>query len=192
MAEKLTLNHQQFESLLKSPEQREALPTAAQAEALRPGEIDPQKKLEAARQTVHETATQDNPLKKLEAAEKAATPASATYVNRELKSITLKRELQLIRRKLPAPQRTLSKVIHQPFVRVASEVTGQTLSRPSGLLGGSLVAFIGTSSYLYLAKHLGFSYNYIVFLILFAGGFVLGLLLELCVHWATTSRRHSD
>lgn len=194
MSEKLTFDQEQFESLLNLPEHHEALPTAAQAEALRPGETNPVR-LETARQAIEqetEQDKQDNPLKVLEASEKAAEPVASTFVNRELKSITLKRELQLIRRKLPAPERTLSKIIHQPTVRVLSENVSQTLSRPSGLLGGGLVAFLGTSSYLYLAKHLGFQYNYVVFLILFAGGFVLGLVLELLVHWATASRRHTD
>jgi len=43
------------------------------------------------------------------------------------------------------------------------------------LLGGGILALLGTSSYLYLAKHIGFTYNYSVFLILFFGGFILGL-----------------
>ena len=41
MPENLTLNKEQLEPLLKSPEQHKALPTAEQAEPLRPGEEDP-------------------------------------------------------------------------------------------------------------------------------------------------------
>jgi hypothetical protein len=75
---------------------------------------------------------------------------------------------------------------------VASEAAGRTVSRPSGLLGGGLVAFLGTTGYLYLARHIGFTYNYLVFLLLLAGGFILGVSLELLVHLATGSRRDSD
>ena len=40
-----------------------------------------------------------------------------------------------------------------------------------------------------MARHMGFRYNYLVFLVLFAGGFVVGLILELLI-WAAT-RRHA-
>jgi hypothetical protein len=125
--------------------------------------------------------TQLNPLEKLARDEKASQPTTPSYINRELKTITLNRELKAIRRKLPAPQRTRSRVIHQPAVRAVSEAAGKTVSRPSGLLGGGLAALVGTSGYLYLSRHIGFQYNYGVFLALFAGGFALGLIIELAV-----------
>lgn len=179
---------------LRAPELRKALPTPEQAEPLRTGEADPVQQLEAARDTVEQeqpTAEQDDPLQRLQAAEKAAEPVQPTFVNADLKKVTLQREIQAIRRKLPATQRALSRVVHQPVVRVLSEVTGNTASRPSGLLGGGLVAFLGSAVYLYMTKHVGFTYNYFVFLLLFAGGFGLGLALELLV-WALTARQRSQ
>lgn len=146
-----------------------------------------------ARQDIAKTAKgAEQARERLEAAAATPKPLQPRAVNRELKAITLRRELQHIRRKESLPQRTLSRVIHQPAVRVLSEAAGKTVSRPSGLLGGGLVAFLGTSGYLYLANHLGFRYNYLVFLVLFAGGFIIGLILELMVYAATSSRRHSD
>lgn len=150
--------------------------------------------IQEARQDIAETARSDeqlNPIEKLQEAEKAAEPPAQGHVNRELKQATLQRELTHIRRHLSAPQRQLSKVIHQPVVRKVSEVSSKTVSRPSGLLGGSLLAFIGSSGYLYLAKHQGFRYNYGFFLALFFGGFLVGLTLELLVWTATHSRRHA-
>ena len=205
------------EALLTAPEQVKTLPTAEQAEPLRAGETDPveqleaagstieqeqpvseqaepAQQLEAARQTVEQeqpTSEQADPLQRLQAAEKAAEPAAPTFVNADLKKVTLQREIQAIRRKLPATQRALSRVVHQPVVRAISEVTGKTASRPSGLLGGGLVAFLGSAVYLYMTKHVGFSYNYFVFLLLFVGGFGIGLALELVV-WALTARRRSN
>lgn len=194
MNEKLTPNNEQFEGLLQTPEHK-ALPTAEQAEPLRQGEKDPRRVVHEAREAIAETApseSQLNPLERLEAAEKASEPSPPTDINRELKQITLRRELQRIRRELPIPQRVLSRIIHQPIIRKTSEVVGQTVSRPSGLLGGGLVALLGTSGYLYLAKHIGFRYNYGIFLLLFAGGFALGLLLEFLVYLAMTSRRKAN
>jgi hypothetical protein len=191
MSEKLNLEGEQIGALLRATE-REIVPGNGHAEKPKHSEADRAKQTEKARASVEHAAARHktNPVEHLQAAEKASEPAQHTYINRELKSITLRRELQQIRRKLPAPQRALSKLIHQPAVRVVSEGVGKTVSRPSGLLGGGLVAFIGSSGYLYLAKHMGYTYNYFVFLVLFAGGFALGLILELTVYSLT--RRKSD
>lgn len=186
MSEQAPVNHEVFE--IKTPEHL-ALPTAEQAEALRPGEQDPAEQLEAARSAVEANQTNDNPIERINAAEKAAAEPVPTHVNRELKNITLGRELKQIRSKLNAPNKVLSKVIHQPVVRAISETSGKTVARPSGLLGGGLVALLGTSSYLYFARHIGLEYNYFAFLVFFAAGFGLGLVLELAV-WSVTRRNH--
>jgi hypothetical protein len=188
MSEKRPLN----EPLLPTPEHAEvALPTAEQAEPLRPGEKV--RNLEQARTTVEQSLprNQANPLDQLAAAETAPKPVPASQISRELRQASLNHELHQIRRRLPAPQRQLSRIIHQPAVRAASDAAGRSVSRPSGLLGGGVVAFIGTSGYLYLARHTGFRYNYLVFLILLAGGFGLGLIIEALVYLATR-RRQSD
>jgi hypothetical protein len=155
---------------------------------------DPRQLAEKARQDIGETSrsnTGRNALEQLETADNTPQLATPRTINRELKRITLQRELQAIRRKLPARERAFSKVVHQPVVRTISEVAGKSVSRPSGLLGGGLVAFLGTSGYLYMARHSGFTYNYLIFLVLFIGGFLVGLGLELLVYMATASRRRS-
>jgi hypothetical protein len=195
MSERLAKSNKN-EALLPTQERPEVmLPTAEQAEPLKAGEADPAKALDKARATVAETTRseiQPNPLETMEAGEKASQAMEPRRINRELKQITLRRELQQIRRKLPLPERTLSAVIHQPVVRAVSEAAGKTISRPSGLLGGSLVAFVGTGAYLYLARHIGFTYNYLVFLLLLGAGFIVGLSLELLVYLAMRSRRQAD
>lgn len=188
MSEKAPVTPEQH---LPKVERSETVTTPERAEHGHKKESDPQQKLEQARSEVQqETAKADNPLERLQAAEKATEGAQPTHVNRELKGITLKRELKQIQRKLPAGQRAFSKIVHQPVVRVVSETASKSVSRPSGLLGGGLVAFLGSSSYLYLAKHVGFTYNYFVFILLFALGFVVGLVLELIV-WTLTARRRN-
>lgn len=188
MPEKFIINreHQEY---LPAPDRVEALPTAEQAEALRPGEPDPSLKAEQARTVIAEAPVVENPIQKLEKAEESANASQPTFIDRNLRQISLSRELKQIRRRLPASDRALSRIIHQPAIRVISGTTAKSLSRPSGLLGGGLMAFVGTSGYLYLAKHIGFTYNYVIFFGLFIGGFLLGLLLELVV-WSLTARRH--
>ena len=169
------------------------LPTPEQAEALRPGEKDPAERLEEARDLVEEAeedSGQENPLESLEDSQKAAKPAPAQYVSRELRQAALDRQLVSIRRGLGAPARAFSKAVHQPVVRAVSEPVSKTVSRPSGLLGGGLVAFIGSSGYLYLAKSNGMNYSYFMFLALFAAGFLIGLGLELLIRMAVR-RRHA-
>lgn len=147
---------------------------------------------EAARAEISEQAAEVDPVAKIEEQEsQAAETARPSHVNSELKSITLRRELQQIRRSLPTGDRAFSKVIHQPVVRVVSEAASASISRPSGLLGGGLMAFIGSLGYLYITKHVGMQYNYFVFTVLFVLGFAVGLVLELIV-WGLTSRhRHA-
>lgn len=176
---------------LPSPEQHELL-TAPQQERLNPGEQAPRLSAQEARRAAAEVQTNQatlNPLEQLAAAEKSVQPHPPMHVDKSLRTITLRRELMLIRRQLSLPARTLSKVIHQPVIRAVSEGASKTVSRPSGLLGGGLVALFGTSGYLYLAHHMGFSYNYGVFGLLFIGGFVFGLLLEWLVY-LSLGRRH--
>lgn len=193
MSEHFPLQNERHEQL-PAPEQYEALPTAEQAEPLRRGEKDPRLALQEAREQVHESISEKQPaltakdhLQELQAP--AEPSVSSAYIGSQLKNVTLRRELKQIRSHLSMPQRVFSRLVHQPVVRTISEGTAKTVSRPTGLLGAGLMAFIGTSAYLYLARHMGFPYNSGVFLALFVGGFTLGLLLELLVHLATRHRR---
>lgn len=194
MSERLrTTNGEHLERLTApSPEHHKTRAETSVEREPKKHEKEPHKLAAEARQEISKAPeAKVSPLDRLKASEAGGQAAQPLNVNQELKAITVQRELTHIRRKLSAPQRTLSRIIHQPAMRVVSEVTGKTVSRPSGLLGGSLVAFLGTTSYLFFAKHYGYEYNYLIFLLLFAGGFILGLILELIVHWGTAAHRHS-
>lgn len=182
--------HEQFDLLTEGHEL--ALPDAEHAEPLRPGEADPQQQLEQARNVIEEeSASSETSLHDLQANETPDEQSQPGFINQALQTITLHRELQHIQRKLPAPERLLSRFVHQPAVRAISDATGKSISRPSGLLGGGIVALAGTLGYTYLARHIGFQYNYIVFILLFVGGFVAGIVLELLIWAATRSHRRA-
>lgn len=123
--------------------------------------------------------------------EKEPEHYTAFVIDSELREVTKSRELKHIQRHEKPAERAFSKVIHQPAVRVASEAVGNTVSRPSGLLGGGIAALTGTTIYLLTAKHIGFQYNYTVFLALFALGFIAGLAIEFIVYLATMNRRRA-
>ena len=99
-------------------------------------------------------------------------------IGSELRKQQLYRTLKNLQQHLPLPQRALSRIVHQPVVDALSEVGGKTVARPSGILGGGICAFLGSLLFLYYAKHVGYGYNYLLFVVLFVGGFGIGLVLE--------------
>lgn len=100
------------------------------------------------------------------------------FLNRQLKAEAFKKVLASTRQRLSRPEQSFSKLIHRPYVDKASAALGKTLARPSGILAGGSVAFLGSLVLLYMAKHYGFRYNFLLFGVLFAGGYVLGIVLE--------------
>jgi hypothetical protein len=186
-----TANHEQQERLVITPEHQERLREhqERQEKSAEQSKHEQHELLQQARQELQGQTANADPIERLRAAEAATQPAAPQTINRELKAITLRRELQHIRRKLPVPERALSKVIHQPVVRAVSEGAGKTISRPSGLLGGGLVAFLGTGSYYLFVRHMGYHYDNAVSFALFFGGFALGIVIELFVYASTGSHR---
>jgi hypothetical protein len=109
--------------------------------------------------------------------EASAEPtAAAAPPSKYAKSLTAKRELGNVRKRLSTQERALSQIANR--ASAAQDVVAKSVTRPSGLLGGGIVAFLGSTSYLILAKHLGFEYNSFVFAFLFVVGFVVGLSME--------------
>lgn len=107
---------------------------------------------------------------------------------KEIKDQAYRQTLRAAQRKLPKTTRRFSQIVHNDTVNAVSEVGAKTVARPSGLLGGSVIAFFGSVIFLYYARHYGFRYNYLVLFILFALGFVVGAMIELVI-WALYGRR---
>ncbi len=105
----------------------------------------------------------------------------SSIVNQDTAKILANQELINIRHKLPKREKVLSKIIHQNTVDIISEKTANTVARPSGLLGGAILAFIGSLSYLIFVEYVGITYNYLLFFAFFISGFILGLIIELIV-----------
>lgn len=161
-------NTQEQES--KAPEQSQlAQNEQAQAE-----------KLDELRQEAKEEAVSTSETLAKQTAQDQA-PAPTPLVNKDLKKLKYKRTLASVQKDLNAPERALSKVIHNRAVESVSNAAGKTVARPSGLLVGGILAFVGTSGYLWATKHYGYEYNFLMFFVFLTGGFVLGLLLEVLV-----------
>jgi hypothetical protein len=96
-------------------------------------------------------------------------------INKQLKNLAFSRSMTRTRKKLSAPSKVFSKVIHSSVIDSSSEFVGKTIARPSGMLGGAFVAFIGTSALLWITKHYGYEYNYLLVVLLFVGGSIIGV-----------------
>ena len=108
------------------------------------------------------------------------TPAShhPAVVGKEIKKTAMNRTLVRIHKRESLPARTFSKVIHNEAVERASEAVGNTVARPSGMVGGAFVSLVGTSLLLWLTRHYGYEYNYLMVIIFFGVGMAIGLGIE--------------
>jgi hypothetical protein len=80
---------------------------------------------------------------------------------------------------LSPPERVFSKVIHNPAVEKASDITAKTIARPSGLLLGSIGAFVASLAVFVISRRTGFTYNFLIFMIMFVIFYLFGIVLEL-------------
>lgn len=142
---------------------------------------------------LHKLAEQHATSKEDIHADRLEEPATDTYLGtqKEIKDQAYQQTLLATQRKLPKTTRRFSQLVHNNAVDVVSETSAKTIARPSGLLGGSIVAFFGSVIFLYCARHYGFQYNYLVLFILFAGGFVVGAFIEALVWLLYRRRRHT-
>lgn len=134
--------------------------------------------VEQIRAAAHEQAQASNEVLSHHLEQEQPAPELA-LINRDLKDLKYKRTLQSVRKDLSIPERAMSRLVHNPAVDAISEVAGKTIARPSGFLTGAIFAFIGSSVFLYIAKHYGYEYNFLLFALFFVAGFFAGLCLEL-------------
>lgn len=106
-----------------------------------------------------------------------------------LKQQSYQQTLSRIRQRLSAPEKAFSKLSHNKTVDVVSNGLAKTAARPSGILGGGIAALAGSSVILYMAKKYGFEYNFSLFFLLLAGGFVAGIAVELAAKAVSRARR---
>ena len=188
MSEKLSSHHNQHPSHEKlvghEHERRSHEHLAHEAEKARRAKsaenIERIKKLaEAEAKKAEKIATHEEPKNEAD---------SGFGLQQHLKIDAFNRLLARTQQKLSKPARAFSKFAHNPTIDKVSNIGAQTVARPSGILGGSICAFLGSVAVYYFAKHYGFEYNYLFVFILFAGGYLVGAFLELTV-WALYSRR---
>lgn len=159
---------------------------AEQAEKLRDhfekaGELSPDKK-EAEVEKARVEASEALMNKEAGGAEKKqATQGSGPAIRRvtkKEKDKVFQETMSHVRSHLNAPERALSKFIHNRTVEKTSDVVGATVARPNAILAGSLCAFLLTGAVYILARTFGYPLSGFETIGSFIIGFVLGILFD--------------
>lgn len=132
--------------------------------------------IEAIQERIEKAAKSKEDIK-VNAAETAAND-STLRAGAQLKGAAFRQRMKEIQRKETPAQRTFSKFIHQPAVESVSNAAEGTIARPSGLLFGGLFSVVSSIVILYICKHYGYEYNFLIGIVFFVGGFFLGLIIE--------------
>jgi len=175
MSEKLAVNHEvkTFEASAESEQNLHRIHEKAES-----AEQFSDQQIETIRTTIEQEAFAG---KEINPSEHHKDSVGAYGSHQELKTTAYNRTLSSIQSRLKGPEKGFSKLIHKPTIEKLSNFGSQTVARPSGILGGGVCALIGSSLLVYLSKHYGFEYNYLVFVILFIAGYLVGSLLEIVV-----------
>ncbi|MBB1558248.1 hypothetical protein HG437_002565 [Candidatus Saccharibacteria bacterium] len=80
-----------------------------------------------------------------------------------------------VQSQLSPSSRAFSKVIHNPAIEKASEVTGNTVARPNALLSGAIAAFVLTLAIYLIARFNGYPLSGAESIAAFALGWLCGL-----------------
>lgn len=123
-----------------------------------------------------------------ESVEKLAIKGSETaskkegHADSETEDVVLSKSyksvMNRVESQLPTYQRAFSKVIRNPSVDKASVLVGDTIARPSGIIGGAGLAFFGLLIIGFTAKNTGFEVPNSIFVLLVIVGWTGGLLLD--------------
>ncbi len=178
MAEKYTQNHESHELESNHEVEKKHLPDIEKFNQESLEKTAEQPRIEDLKNTVEQEA------KSSEETDLAEQPEAQKHefgAYTALKSDTYGRTLKRVQQKLSAPERAMSKVMHNKTVEKVSDGVGKTAARPSGILGGGIVSLLGSFVLLYMTKKYGFEYNFLMFFIFLAAGFILGVVIELAI-----------
>jgi hypothetical protein len=100
-------------------------------------------------------------------------------LRRQLKNASYKSSLSSVRKNLPKrKQRLFSGLIHAPGMDNSNDILARTIARPKSIIGGSIVAVVGTVASVYLSKYYEYSYNYLLLFLFFVLGYAVELVFE--------------
>ena len=95
-----------------------------------------------------------------------------------IKQKTYQKTIKNTQKHLKPLPRAFSRIVPNPVVESSSVVLEKTLARPQGIILGSLFGLAGSLFMYFTAKKFGFSYNFLVFGLLYVGFYIVGLIVE--------------
>lgn len=126
----------------------------------------------------HETAEKEAISGKEKAPSGSENKKAHEPVSPHHKKMTYKATMRRVEGKLPAYQRTFSKVINNDTVDKVSNVASKTVARPSGLMGGGILAFLVLLIVTFYASRYGWEVSGSEFVVFVIVGWALGLMVE--------------
>lgn len=172
----------------KSPESIKSRESGS--EALKTPEKSPHELQEMTKHAHEKAAHSTDVLQSLHTDSETEHSTAPTWTSPALRNRTFTNVMRSTRRKLSPVDRTFSRVIHNDAVDRASEVGAQTIARPPAILLGALVSLVGSVVVLVIARRSGFEVPPMLFVFLFIGGYLTGLMLDILVRGlAKTFRR---
>lgn len=111
------------------------------------------------------------------AAEKEAqSPLSeSTPKNNKQRETSFRQTMRSAQSKMSAPERTFSKIIHNPIVERVSDTISTTIARPDAIVSGALCAFLAVLSLYLTARYVGFALSGFETIGAFIVGWVIGM-----------------
>lgn len=178
-------HHEKLPSVENSKEQSEKVKSNLEKEA-NSAEKPSSKELKETRKTIESEAISGKEI----APVIGEGEDSQHSITKAEKTRTYRMTMNRMQSQLSSPSRTFSKFIHAPFVEKTSTAVGSTVARPSGILGAGIAGFVGITFVMYFARKNGFeiSNSYTLVVVLFVGGWLLGLLLELIMRTIRKAR----
>lgn len=111
------------------------------------------------------------------AAEKESqSPLSeSTPTNKRQRETSFKHTMRDVQSQMSTPERTFSKIIHNPVIERASDAIGKTIARPDAIMSGALCAFLAVLSLYLTARYVGFALSGFETIGAFVIGWTLGM-----------------
>lgn len=189
MSEKLQHHHEQDKTYEHFDIEKEVRAGLERVESSSETESDPS--AEHTTEQLHSTVEKEAVSAQELTADKSEEPPQHEHMfaaHTQLKQDAYSKLLANTRSQFAKPEQLFSTIVHRPSVEKISDVASKTVARPIGTTYGALATFIGLSIALFFAYRYGFSFNYLLFVLLFVGGYVIATTIELLLKPFTSKK----
>lgn len=137
--------------------------------------------LESIRSSIEQHAQKTETIKHNQDNKEKLDYANTSQSVKQIKQEAYKNTLKTTQKKLKPTSRAFSKFIHSKPVEATSVALEKTVARPQSILYGGFFALFGSAILYVMAKRYGFSYNFLVYTMLYVAFYAFGLLIEILV-----------